>query len=566
MKKKVIIGVGAAIVVAVIAIVLVGLLSKQPTVINGSESGNEVVVLDMGEEPSSQQTAQATNNTTGSEQQTEVVVEGDTKEPSQETTETTTETEQQTTEQPPVETEITEEQTTEQETTTPAPVETGTPVANHGELKVSGTDLVDASGNKYQIKGVSTHGIGWFPQYVNKESFRTMRDEWGINCVRLAMYSAEGSGYCTGGNQSELKATVNNGVKYCTELGLYAIIDWHVLGEQNPQTYQTQAIAFFDEMSKKYADYDNVLYEICNEPNGGTTWAQVKSYAEAVIPVIKKNNPDAIIIVGTPTWSQDVDQAAANPIKGYTNIMYTIHFYADTHKEWLRTRMVNAKRAGIPIFCTEFSICDASGNGALNKTEGNAWIKTLNDNNISYCIWSLCNKAESSALISSNCTKLSGWTASDISEVGKWYIDILGNKIELGSTSTETTENTQENQNNQNNNQNQTTTETASSANIEVSLVSDNSWDAAGGKKGYQYKLVIKNTSSSAVKNWKITIAYDKSISLDNSWNGNYAVNGTKLTVTPVDYNKEIAAGSSVEVGFIVIASGAVGNPTITIE
>ena len=186
----------------------------------------------------------------------------------------------------------------------------------------TGTDIVDKNGDKYQLKGVSTHGIAWFPEYVNQDAFQSLRDDMGANLIRIAMYSGENNGYCTGGDQKQLKELVKTGVDAATNLGMYVIIDWHVLGDQNPQTYKEEAKAFFEEMSSLYKDYDNVIYEICNEPNGGTTWADVKSYAEEVIPIIRKNTKDALIIVGTPTWSQDVDIAAEDPVTGYDNIMY----------------------------------------------------------------------------------------------------------------------------------------------------------------------------------------------------------------------------------------------------
>ncbi len=316
--------------------------------------------------------------------------------------------------------------TTEAPTTTEAvsndkpAAESGTPFANHGKLSVSGVNLVDASGNKYQLKGVSTHGIAWFPDYVNYEAFKTLRDDWGANLIRIAMYSGENSGYCTGGDKEYLKGLIDKGVKAATDLGMYVIIDWHVLGDLNPLTHKEEAKKFFEEMSAKYKDYDNVIYEICNEPNGGTPWSDVKAYAEEVIPIIKKNNPDAIIIVGTPNWSQDVDVAAKDPIKGYTNVMYAAHFYAATHKDWLRDKIDTALAAGLPIIISEFSICDASGNGGIDYNEAARWMEYLNNKNISYAGWSLSNKNETSALISSSCGKVGGWTEADLSEAGKW--------------------------------------------------------------------------------------------------------------------------------------------------
>ena len=303
---------------------------------------------------------------------------------------------------------------------TPAASESGTPYANHGKLSVSGVNLVDASGNKYQLKGVSTHGIAWFPEYVNEDAFRTIRDDWGANVIRIAMYSGENNGYCTGGDKEQLKALVDKGVQAATNLGMYVIIDWHVLGDLNPQVYKEEAKKFFEEMSAKYKNYGNVIYEICNEPNGGTPWSDVKSYAEEVIPIIKANCPDAVIIVGTPNWAQDVDTAASDPVTGYSNIMYALHFYAATHTDWLRNKASTALSSGIPLFVSEFSICDASGNGAIDYNQAQAWLDFVNSNNISYVSWSLSNKNETSALISSSCTKTSGWTDSDLSEAGKW--------------------------------------------------------------------------------------------------------------------------------------------------
>ena len=292
-------------------------------------------------------------------------------------------------------------------------------------LRVDGTRLVDAQGNRVQLRGISTHGLAWFPQYVNQEFFTELHDEWNANVVRLAMYTAENGGYCSGGDKEGLKQLVKNGVEYATNAGLYVIIDWHILQDNNPQTNKEEAKAFFEEMSKEFATYDNVLYEICNEPNGGTTWTEIKSYAEEIIPIIRANDEDAIIIVGTPTWSQEVDKAVVDPIKGYENIMYTLHFYAATHTDWLRERMETALSAGLPIFVTEFGTCDASGNGGIDINQSNAWIEAMDKNGVSYVAWNLSNKNETSAIFKSDCQKTAGFTSEDLTENGKWIYEML---------------------------------------------------------------------------------------------------------------------------------------------
>lgn len=302
---------------------------------------------------------------------------------------------------------------------TPLPkVTIGTPFANHGNLHVTGTSLCDSENQPYQLYGMSTHGLSWFPEYVSKESFATLRDDWNTNCVRLVLYPGDYNGYCNGGNKEELKRTVYRGIEEATTLGMYVIVDWHIHND-NPNKYKAEAKIFLDEVSKKYANYGNVLYEICNEPVNSDWNSQIKPYAEEIIPVIRKNAPDAIIIVGTNTWSQDVDKAAANPITKYKNIMYTFHFYANTHTDSFRKKVEGALKAGLPIFITEFGTCDASGNGGFNEQQTKLWFNLIQKYNLSHINWSLCNKAETASAISSSCQKKSGWTEGDLSQSGR---------------------------------------------------------------------------------------------------------------------------------------------------
>ncbi len=316
----------------------------------------------------------------------------------------------------------TEEQ--KEETPSPTPTEAAkgdgkTPVEKHGVLSVKGADLVDEHGEKFQLRGMSTHGIAWFPSFVNAETFTFLRDDWNTNCVRLAMYTAESGGYCTDGDPEFLMNLVKNGIKYATELGMYVIVDWHILSDKTPLLYKDQALAFFEEISKEFGGQDNIVYEICNEPNSSASWADITAYANEVIPVIRANDPDSVIIVGTPTWSQDVDKAAKAPLE-FENVMYALHFYAATHKEWLRNRMETCIKGGLPVFVSEFGICDASGNGAVDITQANAWKDLIEKYNVSYMCWNLANKNESSSILKSTCGKLSGWTADDMNQQGIW--------------------------------------------------------------------------------------------------------------------------------------------------
>lgn len=288
-----------------------------------------------------------------------------------------------------------------------------------GRLQVSGTKLTDESGNIIQLRGVSTHGISWFPDYVNYDAFATLRDDWGANVVRIAMYPEEYNGYLSGGDKAALKQIIDNGVNYATQLGMYVIIDWHVLNYA-PSRHTQEACDFFAEMASKYSGHDNVIYEICNEPVGADWNADIKPYAETVIGTIRQFDDHALILVGTNTWSQDVDSVVGNTLDD-GNVMYVAHFYAGTHKENIRNKISTALNAGVPVFISECSICDASGNGGIDYASANEWLDFMNSNQLSFIAWSLSNKAETSALISSGCSAKSGWSDGDLSETGRWF-------------------------------------------------------------------------------------------------------------------------------------------------
>lgn len=298
-----------------------------------------------------------------------------------------------------------------------------TAFGKHGRLSVDGVNLVDKSGNPIQLKGVSTHGIAWFPQYVSEESFETLRS-YGANTVRLAMYTAEG-GYTSGGDRQQLEALIDKGIQAASKLGMYVIIDWHILSDGDPNQHTADAVDFFGRMSAKYGSLGNVLYEICNEPNGNVQWTDIKRYADQVIPAIRQYDQTGIILVGTPTWSQDVEQVAAAPVAQSANVMYTLHFYAGTHRDNIRQKLVTARQQGTPVFISEFSICDASGNGGIDYASADAWKQLINETGVSYCAWSLCNKSETSALIDAGCGKISGWTDAELSLTGRWIKEML---------------------------------------------------------------------------------------------------------------------------------------------
>lgn len=316
-------------------------------------------------------------------------------------------------------------------TATPAPVQTAAPltgtavrggVSENGWLQVIGTQLCNERGEPVLLRGMSSHGPQWFPEFLGEQAIRNTAD-WGANLFRIAMYTAEG-GYLS--QPETMKERVIAAADAAIALDMYVIIDWHILSDGNPTAHTEEAVSFFTELAQRYGENPAVLFELCNEPNGNVSWANdVKPYAERVISAIREYAPRTVLLIGSPTWSQDIHLAAADPIEG-ENLMYTLHFYAGTHGEWLRERVNNALAAGLPIFVTEWGTSRADGNGGVYLDESAAWLDYLEGKGISWANWSLASKDESSAALLPGTPANRPWTDSDLSASGKFVANRLG--------------------------------------------------------------------------------------------------------------------------------------------
>lgn len=285
------------------------------------------------------------------------------------------------------------------------------PVKQHGSLKVSGTQLVDKNNNPLVLRGMS---FGWhnlWPRVYNAGAVKWLKDDWKCNVVRASMgIELNDSGYLKnpGFAAGKIKTVVDAAIKE----GIYVIIDWH-----DHNIHLNEAKQFFSEMASRYGKNPHVIYEIFNEPDY-ESWPEVKAYSEEVIKTIRAIDPDNIILVGSPKWGQDIHLPAADPIKGYDNLMYTVHFYAATHKKWLRDRTDEAIKKGLPIFISECAGMEASGNGPLNYEEWQAWIDWMEANKLSWIFWSVSDKDETCSVLKKSAASNGNWKESDLKEYG----------------------------------------------------------------------------------------------------------------------------------------------------
>jgi endoglucanase len=282
------------------------------------------------------------------------------------------------------------------------------PVATHGALQVTNTAITNASGAPVQLKGVSSMWLNWeMDGYAGSRlALKWMRDNWRVQVIRAAMGVEPSNGYLS--NRFQAKTQVRAVIENAIREGVYVLVDWH---DHNAHLHQEEAEAFFDEMSRDYGEYPNVIYEPFNEPEKVDWSTDLKPYHEAIIAKIRANDPDNIIVLGTPIWSQEVDAAAADPVQG-SNLMYTLHFYACTHTDWLRAKGSAAIEAGLPLFVTEWGATHADGgtDGKVCDAEADAWHAWMNENQVSWAAWKLDGCKDSSCLLKEGAPVTGGWT------------------------------------------------------------------------------------------------------------------------------------------------------------
>lgn len=295
-----------------------------------------------------------------------------------------------------------------------------TPVEKHGQLKVEGSKLVDVEGNPVQLRGVSFGWHNMWPRFYNRSSVDVLADEWGADIVRASIgLDLDEETYDK--KPEKAYAVLDSVVMGAVDNGLYVLIDFHSHANNLPLAKE-----FFSTVSKKYAQYPNVMYELWNEPLE-VEWAETKSYAEEVIPLIRANAPEAVIVVPTPRWDQNVRDAADDPITKYDNLLYSIHYYAATHTDYLRDEARYAMSKGLPLIMSECASMVHTGDGVIDTASWEKWMDLADENNLSWLAWSLSDKDETCSMLRpSASTDAHQWTKEDLKPwavLVKYYIN-----------------------------------------------------------------------------------------------------------------------------------------------
>ena len=282
------------------------------------------------------------------------------------------------------------------------------PVSYYGQLQTSGNKIIGSSYKEpVQVKGMSFFWSNWQGQYWNSGTVDRMVDEFKCEILRCSLGVDDQGSIYNGGDVGALRSVMDAAIAK----DIYVIVDWHSHGAHNNTN---AAKSFFSEIARDYGKYDNVIFELYNEPTM-ISWSTVKGYAEQVIPEIRKYS-DNLILVGTPTWSQDVDAAANDPIND-SNVAYVLHFYAGTHGGDLRGKGDAALSKNAAVFVSEWGTVNADGDGAVNTGSTEQWLSWMDSNKLSWCNWAISNKAEGSSIF--------GGDGSSLTDAGNYLKKIL---------------------------------------------------------------------------------------------------------------------------------------------
>ncbi|MFF7857426.1 cellulase family glycosylhydrolase [Streptomyces sp. NPDC007904] len=301
-----------------------------------------------------------------------------------------------------------------------------TPVAVNGQLKVCGTKLCNRHGNPVQLRGMSTHGTQWYAQCLTSGSLDALAKDWKADILRVSTYVQE-DGYET--DPARFTRLANTLIQQASDRGMYVIVDWHMLDPGDPNLNLDRARKFFTDIANRNKGRNNILYEIANEPSG-VAWSRIKSYAEQIIPVIRGIDSDAPVLVGTRAWSSlgvsegaDESEVVNNPVNA-SNIMYTFHFYADSHRdEYLAALSRAADR--IPMFVTEFGTQNYAGEGADDFAMSQRYLDLMANKKISWTNWNFSDDHRSGAVFTpGTCANGGPWAGtSSLKPAGVWIRD-----------------------------------------------------------------------------------------------------------------------------------------------
>ncbi|MGO1297628.1 MAG: cellulase family glycosylhydrolase [Vibrio sp.] len=398
-------------------------------------------------------------------------------------------------------------------------------LTTNGSQILSGGEVKSFSGNSFFWSNT-----GWKQEKMyNAQVVKWLKDDWKSSIVRVALGVDNDGSYIEdpSGNVERIEKVIDAAIAN----DIYVIIDFH---SHHAEDHQQEAIEFFKQMAQKYGDTNNVIYEIYNEPLQVSWSGVIKPYAEAVIAEIRAIDPDNLIVVGTPNWSQNVDDASRDPIND-VNVAYALHFYAGTHRQYFRSKAVTALNNGAPLMVTEWGTVNADGDGTVAAQSVEEWVDFMKTNNITNVNWAVSDKDEGASIIKPGVSPTGNWSDSDLTASGRYVRNIVrnwGSSADNGAG----------------------TGDDDNSGAFTCIYSQGDTWNG-----GFQAGIKVTNQSDHPVSDWSIRFQFGSGATVTDSWNANVTGSGV-YEATPISWNQTMQPNQTFDIGLVIQGSGA---PTI---
>lgn len=283
-------------------------------------------------------------------------------------------------------------------------------VTKHGQLKVQGTFIMDKNNEKIVFRGVS---LGWSNEhykFYNESIVKWLKDDWNVTAIRTTIGVEPENGYL----DSPLKTTeqIFNVIDAAIKNDIYVIVAWHC-----SNMHYSQSKDFFIQVAKKYGKHPNIIYEIFTEPDN-ESWSDLKSYYQNLITDIRNFDKQNIILISASYWTQQLNEVTVDPLVGFSNIMYTVHFCVGESGKDFREKCDYAISKGIPVIVTDHLLTNCSCNGNLFIAEWNDWTLWFEKNYISWLVWSISDKNESCSMLLPNANSNGHWNKNELNQSG----------------------------------------------------------------------------------------------------------------------------------------------------
>lgn len=268
-------------------------------------------------------------------------------------------------------------------------------------LEVKGTRFVNSNGDTLLFRGLAIsdpdkieHQGHW-----GKNHFAKVK-EMGATIVRIPVHPIS---WRERTPQKYLQL-LDSAVTWCTDLGMYVMIDWHSIGNlgmelfQDPMynTTKTETYEFWRMIARHFRGNNTAaFYEIFNEPTlyrgelGTMSWSEWKTINENVIHLIRAYDTEKIPLVAGLDWAYDLTPLNIEPINaegiGYVTHPYPFKRTPPYEPKWDEDFGFAAQR--YPVVATEFGFGLGKEGMAENGEYGKTIINYFEKKNISWVCW-----------------------------------------------------------------------------------------------------------------------------------------------------------------------------------